>query len=172
LIPKPAMAGCPCESCRKFYERGLTLGTALREAAGTVVGMPNIANRGTLRWRAGAGRRRWAWGAVAAAAAAAILVMALSLAGNRRTGAPPVAKNPPNSAGNPTRDIAAPPTQPSPGDAARAIAAIGDPIGTLKRHARAPIDRQIESLRAEAQAAGRAIASLLPIDFSAEGRER
>ena len=172
-----------CAACREFHERSVALGESLREAAATVVAGDVVCdvsrrNHGTrpvsiceVASGGRARRRRWAWGAVATVAAAAILLVVLTIGWKGGSKDTTVAGGGGTGGGNPVHENPPSATQPSPEDAARALAAISDPIGTLKRHARGPIDRRIDSLRADAQAAGRAIASLLPIEINGEKRE-
>ena len=170
-LPVRHLARCP--ACRQFHQRSAALGDALRQEAVTIVvdsgatgakhpwvAAPQSEPARVLRTRGTpSGIGRWAWAAGITAAAACVLAVALALAWKGRPGAPSqVVQNP---SAHP--QVPAPAARYTQEDAARALAAVSDPLGTLRQLARAPIDREIQSVRSEAQAAGRFLASCLPI---------
>lgn len=151
-LPLRHLARCP--ACREFHERSVALGVALRGAAADAAEKRRQTPFSERRKRSQS-PFRWAWAAgVTAAACVVALVLAWS---NQRPRSPQIVNSPPKT---PTTAPAVAYTQE---DATRALAAVSDPLVTLRELARAPIGRQVQNVRTEAQAAGRFLASCLPV---------
>jgi hypothetical protein len=165
-LPRRHMDRCP--ACRAFHERSVALAAALRrDAAGATAPARGATVVRDCEHDRAAGRgawRPWAWAAGLAAAACVVAAVLVLSQGGRRE-APQVAREPTSPDTAPAVALA------SREEAAKMLAVASDPLSALRDVARRPIQKGIEDVRAEAQAAGRFLASQLPFDVGLGGSD-